>query len=173
MSEFTYQSALKILGGWGDSYNKTSLEQGNPNWPAEVGALLHAAQWAQGVLEVTINICTGNTYTLKKSECIQVCEQRRDLKVGVNLDFLAKPWCLDLDERRRHSLISKGYNTWTDNNIKTPTKIIWLVLSSYELRIKIPSCMHDCCWRWLGQSLKRNDTYLVVITFLLNIARRY
>ena len=31
VSEFTYQHALKILGGWGDSYNKTSLEQGNPN----------------------------------------------------------------------------------------------------------------------------------------------
>ena len=61
VSEFTYQPALKILGGWGDSYNKISLEQGNPNWPAEVGALLHAAQWAQGVLEVTINIYTGNT----------------------------------------------------------------------------------------------------------------
>ena len=35
--------------------------------------------------------------------------ERRYLKVWIDLDFLAEPWGLDLDERRRYSLSSKVY----------------------------------------------------------------
>ena len=91
-NKYYYKGSLDFFLKWGEG--GLSL---NPKFPGQKTKI--AKGW-------------GNSKfwsTSKKYQNFLIAPLRRgrviqDLKVWVNLDFLAEPWSLDLDERRRHSL---------------------------------------------------------------------